>query len=39
MEEYSTLMGSNPDELLAEGVDAAMKGLTDYFLWLTGEEV
>jgi len=39
MEEYSTLMGSNPDELLAEGVDSVMKRLTDYFLWLTGEEV
>jgi len=39
MKEYSTLMGPNPDELLAEGVDAAMKRLTDYFLWLTGEEV
>jgi len=39
MGEYSTLMGSSPDELLAEGVDSAMKGLTDYFLWLMGEEV
>ena len=39
MKEYSTLMGLGPDELLAEGVDAAMTRLTRYFLWLTGEEV
>ena len=29
----------NPDELIAEGVDAVMTRLTRYFLWLTGEEV
>ena len=39
MREYSALMGLDPDELLAEGVDAAMTRLTHYFLWLTGEEV
>ena len=39
MKEYSALMGLDPDELLAEGVDGAMTRLTHYFLWLTGEEV
>ena len=32
-------MGLNPDQLISEGADAAMKRLTNYFLWLTGEEV
>ena len=39
MSEYSTLMGLDPDQLISEGTDTAMKRLTDYFLWLTGEEV
>lgn len=39
MNEYSTLMSLNPDQLVAEDVDAAMKRLTGYFLWLTGEKV
>ena len=39
IQEYSDIMGSNPDALMAEGIDAAMKRLTDFFLWLTGEEV
>ena len=39
MQEYSALMGLNSDELLAEDRDITMKRLTDYFLWLTGEEV
>jgi len=39
MKEYSALMGLDPDGLIAEGLDPAMKRLTDYFLWLTGEEV
>lgn len=37
--EFMDLTGLNPDQLIAEGRDAAMKRLTDYFLWLTGEEV
>ena len=39
MKRYSEIMGSNPDQLLAEDADATMKRLTDYFLWLTGREV
>jgi len=39
MKTYSELMGVTPDELLAEDVEAAMRHLTDYFLWMTGREV
>jgi len=39
MKRYSKLWGMTPDELLAEGVDAVMKRLTDYFLWITGREI
>lgn len=39
MKRYSKMTGITPDLLLAEDVDAAMKRLTDYFLWMTGKEV
>jgi len=39
MKTYSELMGMTPDELVTEDVDATMKRLTDYFLWMTGREV
>jgi len=38
IKEYSKMMGRTPDELLAEGIEAAMTRLTDYFLWMTGKE-
>jgi len=39
IKKYSKMMGMTPDELIAEDAESAMKGLTDYFLWMTGKEV
>jgi len=39
MKKYSEMTSMNPDQLIAEDVDATMKRLPDYFLWMTGREV